>query len=76
MATFVPIRHIVFLFLILFGFPGVLIQVFLFTLPLHRQIMTELALPPLLAIALLEEHTQHRLRIHAKRHFLHLNGLE
>ena len=38
--------------------------------------MTELAFPPLLAVALLVEQTQHRLRVHTEGHLLHLHRLE
>ena len=38
--------------------------------------MTELALPPLVAIPLLIELTQHSLRIDPEWHLLHLYGLE
>lgn len=38
--------------------------------------MAELALRALVAVARLVEHAEHRLRVHAKRHLLHLHGLE
>ena len=78
--TFIPIRHVIFplrlLFPLLILIPRITIQISLLPFPLHRQIMAKLALPPLLAVPLLKEDAQDRLWVHAKRHFLHLHGLE
>ncbi len=72
----VPVFHPIFLLPLLLRFPSVLIQVYLLHLPLHRQVVRELALLPLLAIPLLVELAHDRFRVHAEGHFLHLHRLE
>jgi hypothetical protein len=52
------------------------IQIPLLHLPPDIQIVTELALIPLLAVSRLVEPTQHRLRVHTERHLLRLRGLK
>ena len=74
--TFVPFGHVVFLLRLVFSFPRVLVQILLLPLPLHGQIMAELAFLALLAIPLLIECTQHRLRIYPKWNLLYLDRLE
>lgn len=51
----VPLRHIIFLLLLLLSLSHIRIQVLLLALPLNIQIVTEFALPSLVAIALLVE---------------------
>ena len=83
----IPICHVVlypYILLALFLLPilpwlpclALPIQTLLLRLPFYCQIVTKLALLPLLTIASLEELTQHRLRVDAKRDLLHLHGLE
>ena len=74
--TFVPLRHVIFLFGLVFSFPRILVEVLLLAFPFHGQIMAEFALLSLFAVALLIKRTYYRLRIHTKRYLLHLDGLE
>lgn len=53
-----------------------MVQVFFGRLPLHIEIVTELALLPLLARAFLVKLTQHRLRVDTKGHLLRLHRFE
>ena len=78
--TLIPLGHIILLLLLLLrlllGVPRISIQTPLLTLPLNRQIMTELALLPLLTIPRLEKQAQHSLWIDAEGDFLRLDGFE
>lgn len=74
----IPLRHVISLLILLpfLPFPRIRIQIPLLALPPHLQIMTELALLPLLTATLLEKLTQHGFGVDAEGHFLHLDGLE
>lgn len=75
----VPAGHVILallLLLLLVLLPRVRVQVALLALAAHVQVVAELALLALLAAALLVELAQHRLRVDAEGHFLHLHRLE
>jgi hypothetical protein len=70
----VPIRARLLLLVLLLLGPRIRIQIPLLRFPLHRQVVRELALLPLLAVPLLEEYAHHRLGVHAKGDLLDLRG--
>lgn len=72
----VPVLHPIFLLPLLVRFPRVLIQILLLSLPLHRQVVRELALLSLLAIPLFVELADDRFGVDAEGHLLHLDGFE
>lgn len=72
----VPCIHGIDLLLFLLGFARVGVQILLGSLALDVHVVAELALAAFFAAALLVEDTQHSLRVHAKGHLLHLDGLE
>lgn len=72
----IPSNHIIFLLLILFSLPRILVQIPLFLFPPNIQIVTELALLPSITIPSLEELAEYRLGVYAERHFLDLDGFE
>ena len=74
--TFVPLGHVIFLLRLVFSFPGILVQIFLLSFPLHGQIMAEFALLSFLAVPLFVKCTDYRLGVHPKRHLLDLYRLE
>lgn len=57
-------------------FSRIFVQVSLLDLSAYVKVMTEFALGSLFTIPRLEECTQHCLRVHTKRHLLHLRGLQ
>lgn len=71
----VPVGRRLGLFLLLLLLSLVRVQVLLLRLALYRQVVRELALSALFAVALLEEDAHHRLGVDAKGHLLHLRGL-
>ena len=75
---FVPTRHIILLLLLILilTLPRIRIQVPLLALPSHLQVMTELALFPLLAAPLFIELAEHGFWVDAEGHFLDLDGFE
>ena len=74
--TFVPLGHVIFLLRLVFSFPGILVQIFLLSFPLHGQIMAEFALLSFLAVPLFVKCTDYRLGVHPKRHLLDLYRLK
>ena len=72
----VPVVHLVLFFLFLLDLSVVRVQTPLLGLPLHGQVMRELAFATLVAVALFEELAEHGLGVDAERNLLHLDGLE
>jgi hypothetical protein len=75
----VPAVHGILLLILLLGFLGIAgvgVEILLGGLALETHVMAELALPALLAVALLVVDTDDGLGIHAKGDLLHLHGLE
>lgn len=75
----IPVLHricFLLLFLDLLRISGIGVEILLGRLALHTQVVAEFALPALLAVSLLVEETDHRLRIDTERYFLDLHGLE
>lgn len=70
------IHSILFLDILLVVVARILVEIPLFGLSLHIRIVTELALPPLFAVTLLEKYTEHRLRVDTEWDLLRLHGLE
>ena len=76
---FIPVVHSILLlrlFLSSLNITRISVQILFSGLPLDIQVMTELALLALLAIALFMEHTEHGLRIHTERNLLRLQWLK
>ena len=74
--TFIPLGHVIFLLRLVFSFPGILVQIFLLSFPLHGKIMAEFALLSFLAVSLFKKCTDYRLGVHPERHLLDLYRLK
>jgi hypothetical protein len=72
----VPRIHRILFLRILLRISRVRVQILLGSFPLHVRIVTELAFPSLLAVTLLEKHTEHCLRVDSEWDFLDLYWLE